>query len=366
MPASLPDPAFPLTRSVLDAAVAAHAFPGATIEVGRAAGPIWTAAVGALRYDADAPATTPETVFDLASLTKVIATTSFAMRLAAAGRLDLDAPIHTRLTGWTADDGRADIRVRHLLDHASGLPAHARLWEQARGRRAYEAAFRALPMEAAPGTRSVYSDVGFMLLGFILEGAAAQPLDAQMLELASALALGDLRYLPPDAWKVRTAPTEFDPWRQRLLVGEVHDENAAALGGVAAHAGLFGTAPAVGRFAQVVLRAMAGTDAAATAALPLMPLFAAKTGVPGSSRALGWDTMLPTSSCGTRMSPRAIGHTGFTGTSLWIDPARDLYVVLLTNRVHPTRANDTALPIRARVHDAVSEDLERDSSRHPG
>jgi CubicO group peptidase (beta-lactamase class C family) len=358
MPGRPPDSTFPLTRSVLEAAVVARAFPAAVIEIGRTDGALWTEAFGALRYDDRAPATTPDTVFDLASLTKVVATTSIAMQLVKAGLIDLDRPVGAYLRGW--DDGaRGDVRVRHLLDHSSGLPAHARLWEQGRGRADYEESLRQLPMEAAPGTRAVYSDIGFMLLGFILEDAGGDPLDSQVRTLASALTLGDLRYLPPADWLPRTAPTEFDPWRSRLLVGEVHDENAGALGGVAAHAGLFGTAPAVGRFARAVLQALAGGGGASEATLPLMRQFAEKTGVPGSSRALGWDTMLITSSCGTRLSPRAIGHTGFTGTSLWIDPEKNLYVVLLTNRVHPTRSNEAIRPIRPRVHDAVVEDLER-------
>jgi CubicO group peptidase (beta-lactamase class C family) len=359
MPVRRPDVTFPLTRSLLEAAVVARAFPAAAIEVGRAGGPLWTEAFGTLRYEAGAPGTTPDTVFDLASLTKVVATTSFVMQLTRAGALELDRPISAYLNGW---DARGDIRVGHLLDHSSGLPAHARLWDQARGRADYQEALRQLPIEAAPGARSVYSDVGFMLLGFIVEDVGGEPLDMQMGRLAAALDLGELRYLPPDEWLARTAPTEFDPWRNHLLTGDVHDENAAALGGVAAHAGLFGTAPAVGRFARAVLQAHAGTDAAASAALPLMRQFAVKTGVPGSSRALGWDTMLVTSSCGSRFSPGSIGHTGFTGTSLWIDLERDLYVVLLTNRVHPTRSNDAISPIRPRVHDAVVEELDRATS----
>jgi CubicO group peptidase (beta-lactamase class C family) len=148
-----------------------------------------------------------------------------------------------------------------------------------------------------------------------------------------------------------------------MLVGEVHDENAAALGGVAGHAGLFGTVAAVGQFAALVLRTFEATTALASPAL--MRVFATKTGVTGSSRALGWDTMLPTSSCGTRLSPSAIGHTGFTGTSLWIDPDRDLYVAFLTNRVHPTRQNEALARLRPRVHDAVIADLESHEGTKP-
>ncbi len=340
---------------MLDSGLAARVFPGASVEVGCAERSLWRATIGRFQYEASAPAVTAQTIFDLASLTKVMATGSLAMRLVATGRLNLETPVADLLEGWDGPDRRA-IRVRHLLDHSSGLAAHARVWEHGQGRTAFERAIRALPLERAPGTASVYSDLGFILLGFLLADAGAQPLDVQVAKLLQAIAVEPLAYRPPPAWRPRTAPTEFDPWRNRLLVGEVHDENAAALDGVAGHAGLFGTPTAVGAFARVVLRTF-GADTA-LAPSELMRLFATRTGVRGSSRALGWDTMLPTSSCGSRLSPSAIGHTGFTGTSLWIDPARDVYVTLLSNRVYPSRTNDGIRTLRPRLHDAIVEDLE--------
>jgi CubicO group peptidase (beta-lactamase class C family) len=156
-------------------------------------------------------------------------------------------------------------------------------------------------------------------------------------------------------WREWTAPTEADEWRGRVLQAEVHDENAAALGGVAGHAGVFGTAGAVGAFARLVLATLTRSTVLGTP--EELRQFVTRSSVPGSSRALGWDTMLPTSSCGTRMSARAIGHTGFTGTSLWIDPEQDAYVVWLTNRVHPTRANDALVALRPKLHDAVMDGL---------
>jgi CubicO group peptidase (beta-lactamase class C family) len=165
----------------------------------------------------------------------------------------------------------------------------------------------------------------------------------------------DLRFTPPREWRDRTAPTELDLWRARLLQGEVHDENTWALGGAAGHAGLFGTVGAVGAFARSVLQTLAGSHALARA--DTMITFASRLDVPGSSRALAWDTMLPTSSCGTKLSAASIGHTGFTGTSLWIDPVQDLYVVLLTNRVHPARDNNAVQRVRRDVHDAIVECL---------
>jgi CubicO group peptidase (beta-lactamase class C family) len=181
-----------------------------------------------------------------------------------------------------------------------------------------------------------------MLLGFAMENAAGTPLDRQFdawrdRELPRGT---ELRYRPPADWRPRTAPTENTELGEERR-GDVHDENAAALGGVAAHAGLFGTAAAVGACARWWMRS------------PSLPLFSTKSTVPGSSRALGWDTMLPTSSCGTQMSASAIGHTGFTGTSLWIDPAKDLYVVILTNRVHPTRSGEGIQDARRAIHDAI-------------
>jgi CubicO group peptidase (beta-lactamase class C family) len=343
---------FPTATRVIESGLDARAFPAAAIEVGRLAGPLWQESFGRLTYAADAAAVGPSTIFDLASLTKVIATTSFAMRMVSDGRLDLDSPVGQFLPAFASGD-RAAISIRHLLTHASGLPAHARLWESVSGRTAFERAIADLPLERAPGTRSVYSDPGFMLLGFALEEAGAAPLDAQFQPLAAAL--GEIGYRPDSALLDRIAPTEEDPWRGRLLRGEVHDENAAALGGVAAHAGLFGTAQSVGTFARLVLRTF--REATILGTSDVMRIFATRSNVPEGSRALGWDTMLPTSSCGTRMSAAAIGHTGFTGTSLWIDRENDLYVVFLTNRVHPTRANEALIAMRAKVHDAVMEDI---------
>jgi CubicO group peptidase (beta-lactamase class C family) len=341
-------PGFAEAREIIQSGIEARAFPAATVEVGRRAGPIWQEAFGRLTYDADETASEVDTIFDLASLTKVISTASIAMRLIGDGRLALDAPVGAFVPAFATGD-RAAISIRHLLTHASGLPAHARWWDTVSGRAGFERAIAELPLERAPGTKSVYSDPGFMLLGFALETAGNATLDAQFQPLADAI--GEIWFNPRADLIDRIAPTEQDPWRGRLLRGEVHDENAAALGGVAAHAGLFGTAPAVGAFARLVLRTFHEPTSLGTP--ELMRLFARRSDVPDTSRALGWDTMLPTSSCGTRLSPTAIGHTGFTGTSLWIDWENDLYVVLLTNRVHPTRANEQHAALRPKIHDAI-------------
>jgi CubicO group peptidase (beta-lactamase class C family) len=324
-------------------------FPAATVEVGRRSGAIWRDAVGTLTYDGRAAPCRLDTIFDLASLTKVIVTASVAMRLVDDGRLDLSTPVAAWISGWDAPD-RADITPQHLLEHASGLPAHAPLWKTATDRESMQTALLCVPLERSVGSASIYSDVGFILLGLVLEAAGGRPLD-ELFEPLAARGEDVLAFVPPASLSPRIAPTEYSEQLGRPLRGEVHDENARALGGVGGHAGLFGNVTAVGAFARLVL----STFREPTLLGPpgLMTRFAHRSDVPGSSRALGWDTMLPTSSCGTRLSPTAIGHTGFTGTSLWIDWERDLYVVLLTNRVYPDRRDDRLVALRPRLHDAV-------------
>jgi len=343
---------FDRARSILRRAIDERVCPAAVIEVGTAAGPVWQEAFGQLTYEPEAPAASLDTVFDLASLTKVIATASLAMRAVETRAFSLDEPVARWLPGWRGADREA-VTVRDLLDHSAGLTGYLPFFTDPymRGRSEYERAICAMPLEYPPRTQAVYSDLGFILLGFILEDAGAASLPVQFAPVADLVGPQPLTFRPPDDWRSRIAPTEVDPWRGRLLVGEVHDENAWALGGAAGHAGLFGSAGAVGRFARVVLDSTHADTALAR--VETLAEFRQRSAVPGSSRALGWDTMLPTSSCGQRMSAAAIGHTGFTGTSLWIDPEAGVYVVLLSNRVHPTRANETFRTVRPLVHDAV-------------
>ena len=346
---------FTPVASIIERGIAARAFPAAAIEVGRADDVLWRKAFGRLTYAADAPAATDETVFDLASLTKVIATTTRTMQAIEGGRLRLEDRVAECLHDWRGSDREA-VTILDLLEHASGLTAYLPFFRDHRGRVEFERAICTMPLEYAPRTRSIYSDLGFILLGFILEDVGF-PLEGFSFRLKVETTETDLEFNPPRDWRERTAPTELDLWRGRLIRGEVHDENTWALGGVAGHAGLFGTAAAVGVFARDVLKGLGG---ATTFAHPeTFARFARRSDVAGSSRALGWDTMLPSSSCGTRLSPRAIGHTGFTGTSLWIDPAQDLYVVFLTNRVHPSRDNNGIQPVRRAVHDGVIDNLQR-------
>jgi CubicO group peptidase (beta-lactamase class C family) len=365
--------AFAPAEAMLREAVEAHVFPAVSVEVGNRAGARWSEAAGAHTFDPVATPATPATIFDLASLTKVICTTTLAMRAVDDGRLALDDRVAEWLRGWRGTD-REQVTIRDLLAHSSGLSAYLPLFRDYTGRAEFEQAICALPLEYAPRTRSIYSDLGFILLGFILEDASskglqglpgtfdpAASLSAQFQRIATFVTTEPLAFNPPRGRRSRTAPTEVDPWRGRLLTGEVHDENAWALGGAAGHAGLFGTAAAVGAFARAVMRTTAGERVVATPAT--LRTFLERAGVPSSSRALGWDTMLPTSSSGTRLSPTSIGHTGFTGTSLWIDWERDLYVVLLSNRVHPTRENEAIRQFRPRFHDLVVSVVENRRTR---
>lgn len=342
---------------VLDQAQASAAFTAVTAEVGDDRGRLWQYARGTLAIG-DATAVTPDTVFDLASLTKVLATTTLALRVQAQDRLDLSWPVTKVGPAWTASD-RSVVTIRDLFEHASGLPAYRPYYRTIAGRSAYERAIAAEPLEYAPRSQAIYSDLGFIQLGFAIADVREQPVDVQFADwLADAGIAAEIAFAIPTSWHSRIAATEVDAWRGRLIRGEVHDENGYALGGVAGHAGLFGTADAVGAIARWWLTRLRGMDDPATGVTAASARrFAERSTVPGSSRAIGWDTMLPTSSCGSRWSPSAIGHTGFTGTSLWLDPARNRYAVLLTNRVHPTRAGDRMTSIRRDFHDAVVADF---------
>jgi CubicO group peptidase (beta-lactamase class C family) len=340
-------------RLVLSEAREARVFPAAVAEVGSGEERLWRHALGTLTFDATAPAGI-DTPFDLASLTKVVATTTVVMQLLEAGDLTLREPLTALFPEWRGAD-RELVTVQDLLEHTSGLPARL-VDPPPEARREFEHDICSMPLEYPPRTRSIYSDLGFILLGFLVADRGSASLDAQFErvwpdEMPTFRLPGRVRPLAAP-----TLPMDDDVRRGRLLVGEPHDNYAAALGGVAGHAGLFGTAAAVGKFARTVLRAARGAGAGRKPfSTERVREFTRKTGVAGSSRALGWDTMLPTSSCGTRMTKTAFGHAGFTGTSLWIDPARDRYFVLLTNRVCGGGTPDQMQRVRRRFHDALGD-----------
>ena len=335
---------------ILERGVREHAFPAAVVEVGAKDGALWQQAFGTLDYDDDSPPAHTDTIFDLASLTKVIATTSLVMRLVERRTLALDDPVGKWIPEWRGHD-REHVTLQSLLNHSSGLTAWLPFFRDHTGRQEFQHAICALPLEYPPETQSIYSDLGFMLLGFIIEDAGGAPFQAQAKTLLAQVTRAPLLFNPPAELRASIAPTERDAWRGRRLIGEVHDENCWALGGAAGHAGLFGTAEAVGDFARAMLGALDGTDTR-LGHKTTARTFVSRGRAPGS-RALGWDTMLPTSSCGTKMSANAFGHTGFTGTTLWIDPKRSIYVVFLSNRVNPTRENTAIQNVRPALHDAV-------------
>jgi beta-N-acetylhexosaminidase len=341
---------------VVEAAVAARAFPGGVVAVGREGVLAHLQAFGRLSYDPEAAPVRPDTMYDLASLTKVIVTTTMAMILVDEGKLDIGKPVSAFVPEFHGG-AKDKVTVWHLLTHSSGIDWWAPLFKEMRGKAAYLQRIVAMDLVYEPGTKSVYSDLGVILLGEILERVAGQDLRSfARTRLLGPLGMKDTTYLPGPELLARIAPTENDPWRGRVVRGEVHDENAAALGGVAPHAGLFGTAPDLARFAQMLLDGGV-FEQQRIVSRETVERFTKRAGVPDSSRALGWDTVSENSSAGSLLGPRSFGHTGFTGTSMWMDPDRKLFVVLLTNRVHPTRENNAIREVRRAVADAVVHGL---------
>jgi CubicO group peptidase (beta-lactamase class C family) len=319
---------------VVQRGIEAGGYPGASLVVGRKGYAIWQRGYGTLDWTRTSRVTANESLYDLASLTKVVATTTALMVLFDQGKVELDAPVSTYLPEFSG--GLKDqVTVRHLLTHRAGLSAGRELWRMASTPAEARAAVISSPINCTPGACYEYSDLGADLLGFIAEAVSGESLEGLLQkQVFRKLAMNDTRFRLSDADAARTAPTEIAPPRGYPLRGEVHDENAYALGGVAGHAGLFSTAADLSVFAQMLLDGGVynGTRIVADSTVQLFTRRAA------GHRALGWDTCAGGAGCGQFMSERAFGHTGFTGTSLWIDPDRQMFVVLLTNRVHAARA----------------------------
>ena len=337
---SLNAPGLDAAHQYLTACVNDGLVPAAVLEIGTGATPCGRVSIG----------TPDDAIFDLASLTKVLGTGVLATSLVGSRVLDLDDPVSRWVPAWRGHD-RSDVRVRDLLSHASGLPAHLPLYLHNAGTDAFLAAIAQTPLLHAPRSRALYSDLGFIVIGRLLEAVGGASLDQQTDALLSRVSAEPPRF-GPIAADSRVMPTGRTAWRDTVLRGQVHDDNAAAMGGIAGHAGLFGSARAVGDVARAVLAGLRRTPS------PIAPpwafqAFARRSSVPGSSRALAWDTALPTSSCGRHLSRHARGHTGFTGTSLWVDPERDLYIVLLTSRVAGRATAEDIARIRRAVHDIV-------------
>jgi CubicO group peptidase (beta-lactamase class C family) len=341
-------------RATLDslarAAIADRAAPAIAIAVGRHGRLVHLAGYGGVDWAAGSAAVTDSTLFDLASITKVVATTTAAMILEEEGRLDLDRTVASYLPELT-DSTKQGITVRMLLTHRGGLEAFAPLYRQFRGRQQYLEQINARPLRSQPGTQTVYSDWDLILAQLIIERITGQELDAFVRDRVFApLGMRDMGFRP-NLPRDRIAATERDTSRGGLIWGEVHDPNAWAMGGVAGHAGLFGSARDLAVFAQMLMNG--GEYGSVRILRPQTIARWTAPQVAGSSRALGWDTPSGESSAGRHFSTRSFGHTGYTGTSMWIDPERGLFVILLTTRVNPTAENQKQAPLRRAVADAV-------------
>ncbi len=342
-------------------AIHRRAFPGAALAVTHRGALVAHQGFGRFTYEADSPAIERETVFDLASVTKVVATTAMAMVLYERGVLRLESPVYDILPEFVSlapssqSAERRAVTLRMLLSHSSGLPAYVKLFESAQGREDVFHAACATPLVAQPGAKAAYSDIGFIVLGEILARLAGKPLDVlAQTEIFAHLGMTRTRFNPPSEWMAAVPPTEDDrTFRHRVIQGEVNDENASVMSGVSGHAGLFAPAIDVAHFAQCMLRG--GTPILEPSTVEL---FTRRQPSPnGASHALGWDTPSHPSSSGKHFSPRSFGHLGYTGTSLWIDPERQLSVTLLTNRTWPDRASQLIRPFRPLLHDAIAEAL---------
>jgi CubicO group peptidase (beta-lactamase class C family) len=284
-----------------------------------------------------------------------------AMLLYERGLLDLDAPVSAIIPEFTTDPEkdprRREVTLRMLLAHSSGLPAHEKFFLKARTRNQLLQAAFTTPLATNPATRADYSDVGFIILGIALERLADESLDRFcQREIFAPLAMTHTTFNPPLEIRAKIPPTANDQtFRRRIIQGEVQDENASVLGGVAAHAGLFSTAEDLARFAHAILNAGHPILRPETIAL----FTRHESTPPGTTRALGWDTPSAPSQSGKYFSPESFGHLGYTGTSLWIDPTRQLSVTLLTNRTWPDCSNQAIRQVRPKFHDAIIEALKK-------
>ena len=345
---------------IVEKAIADHAFPACSLAVVLRGELVAHKALGRFTYDPASPEVSLASIFDLASLTKVVATTAIAMILYERGLLDLEAPVTAIVPEFGGrfageDTRRHEVTLRMLLAHSSGLPAYEKLFLRATNRQdLLEAAFTT-QLAADPGTRAKYSDIGFIILGVALERLADEALDVFcQREIFGPLGMTHTTFSPTQALKDSVPPTDDDrSFRHRIIQGEVQDENASVLDGVAGHAGLFSTAEDLAIFAHAMLNAGHPILRAAT-----VELFSRRESAPqGTSRALGWDTPSAPSQSGKYFSPHSVGHLGYTGTSLWIDRDRQLSIALLTNRTWPDCQNQAIKQVRPAVYDSVMEAL---------
>jgi serine-type D-Ala-D-Ala carboxypeptidase len=358
------DEDFAAAFDVLREAIASRSFPGVSVAVAHVGKLVALKSFGHFTYGENPEGqhfnVSSATLFDIASVTKVVATTTMAMILYERGLLELDAPaagiVPEFLSAGESDARRRDVTFRMLLAHASGLPAYEKLFLRAHTRNELLHAAFGTSLKSDPGTHAEYSDIGFIILGVALERMAEESLDSFcQREIFGPLAMSNTTFNPPLEMQSKTPPTadEREGFRKKVIQGEVYDQNAFVLGGVAAHAGLFSTAEDIARFAHAML------NGGATMLRPeTVALFTHRQSAPaGTSRALGWDTPSAPSQSGKCFGPRSFGHLGYTGTSLWIDPDRDLSITLLTNRTWPDCSNQAIKQVRPAFHDAIIEAL---------
>jgi CubicO group peptidase (beta-lactamase class C family) len=350
-------------RTVLERARSDSAFPGAFAVIGNRDGVLAQFGVGGLDWS-PSPRPDENTLWDMASLTKVVAMTSAMMQLTEAGKVDLDAPVQRYVAEFRGRN-KERVTVRHLLTHSSGVVNWRPLYKETNSPDAARALAIASELDTVPGVRTSYSDLGAIILGVLIERVSGERLDEYVARhVFGPLRMTSTQYRPPASVLTRVAPTEYDPWRQRKLRGEVHDENAYALGGVSGHAGLFSTGHDVARLLRMYLNGGA-LEGVRIVSPETIRRFTAVQDSTLSNRALGWETPNGSNSAGRLMRRPAFGHTGFTGTSIWVDPTRDVFVVLLTNRVNPTRQNLRIGGVRTALADAVVRVLDRGANTSP-
>jgi CubicO group peptidase (beta-lactamase class C family) len=345
-------PAFELIRQ----AIAERVFPAASVAITHRGNLVGLRAFGRFTYESDSLEASTATVFDLASVTKVVATTSMAMILYERGLLDLDLPVVAVVAEFAGEDPRRDaVTLRMLLAHSSGLPAYEKLFLRAKTRGELLSAAFATPLIANPGAKAEYSDIGFIILGVALERIAEESLDHFcQREIFGRLGMMHTAFNPPPAWRASIPPTANDQsFRRRIIQGEVQDENASAMGGVAGHAGVFASAEDLAIFAHTMLAGGRPILRPETLAL----FTRRESSPPDTSRALGWDTPASPSQSGKYFSANSFGHLGYTGTSLWIDLERQFSITLLTNRTWPDCSNRAIKQLRPKLHDVVVESL---------
>ena len=342
----------------LNQAISDSAFPGCAISVGYRGKLIFEQSFGTFTYEPQSPKIEVNSIFDLASLTKVVATTTTTMILYDQGRLQLDWKVIDIIPAFQGKD-KEKVTIRHLLTHTSGLPGWIRFYLELNGKERIIQEICDTELENEPGTTYVYSDLGMIMMQKILETIAQKPLDQLVLDYISIpLYMKRTIYNPDSSLINEIVPTEISEWHKKLVHGFVHDENTYVMGGISGHAGLFSTVQDLSVFCQMYLN-RGLYDNKRILKTETIELFTTRQNlIEGSTRALGWDTRSEQNSmAGDFMSMRAFGHSGFTGTTIWIDPENQVFVVLLSNRVYPTRENRKISRVRPIVHNYVMKTI---------